>query len=110
VPAWLYLPIPDTLLWLKPCRGVEDIGSLSGKRPTALVGKCNMDINAPGYLRDAIVASSLEETVECLQHLRKIDPTEQLVRAVPTPLFAIFCTPELLSSLGRSPPMNLKSQ
>ncbi|OHE98580.1 guanine deaminase [Colletotrichum orchidophilum] len=66
----------------------------------AFVGKCNMDRNAPSYLHDESAESSLKETVECVNHIRQIDPTGQLVRPVLTPRFAICCTPKLLKGLG----------
>ncbi|KZL78355.1 guanine deaminase [Colletotrichum incanum] len=67
----------------------------------AFVGKCNMDRNAPSYLHDESAELSLKETVECIKHIRQIDPTGQLVRPVLTPRFAICCTPALLAGLGK---------
>ncbi|KAJ0162871.1 Guanine deaminase [Colletotrichum tanaceti] len=67
----------------------------------AFVGKCNMDRNAPSYLGDDSAESSLRETVECVEHIRRIDPTGKLVRPVLTPRFAICCTPDLLAGLGK---------
>ncbi|KAK2035645.1 guanine deaminase [Colletotrichum zoysiae] len=67
----------------------------------AFVGKCNMDRNAPSYLHDESAESSLRETAECVEHIRQIDPTGQLVRPVLTPRFAICCTPDLLAGLGK---------
>ncbi|TQN64074.1 Guanine deaminase [Colletotrichum shisoi] len=70
-------------------------------RQRAFVGKCNMDRNAPNYLHDDSAESSLRETVECVRHVRRIDPTGKLVRPVLTPRFAICCTPDLLAGLGK---------
>ncbi|WQF78946.1 Putative metal-dependent hydrolase, composite domain superfamily, guanine deaminase [Colletotrichum destructivum] len=70
-------------------------------RQRAFVGKCNMDRNAPSYLHDDSAESSLRETVECVKHIRRIDPTGKLVRPVLTPRFAICCTPDLLAGLGK---------
>ncbi|KAK1701588.1 guanine deaminase [Colletotrichum acutatum] len=67
----------------------------------AFIGKCNMDRNAPSYLHDESAESSLKETEECVKHIRKIDPTGQLIRPVLTPRFAICCTPDLLKGLGQ---------
>ncbi|KAI8163440.1 Guanine deaminase [Colletotrichum sp. SAR 10_70] len=78
---------------------LSDICLSKGQR--AFVGKCNMDRNAPSYLHDTSAESSLQETVECVKHIRNIDPTGKLVRPVLTPRFAISCTPELLSGLGK---------
>ncbi|CAM1504848.1 Fc.00g024390.m01.CDS01 [Cosmosporella sp. VM-42] len=71
------------------------------KGQRAFVGKCNMDRNAPDYLRDESAATSLRETKECVQRIRAIDPEGTLVRPVLTPRFAICCTPELLEGLGK---------
>ncbi|KAK6207041.1 guanine deaminase [Colletotrichum tabaci] len=70
-------------------------------RQRAFVGKCNMDRNAPSYLHDDSAESSLRETVECVKHIRRIDPSGKLVRPVLTPRFAICCTPDLLAGLGK---------
>ncbi|KAF4925824.1 Guanine deaminase [Colletotrichum viniferum] len=78
---------------------LADICLSKGQR--AFVGKCNMDRNAPSYLHDTSAESSLQETVECVKHIRDIDPTGRLVRPVLTPRFAISCTPELLAGLGK---------
>ncbi|WYZ33830.1 hypothetical protein EsH8_I_000106 [Colletotrichum jinshuiense] len=78
---------------------LADICLSKGQR--AFVGKCNMDRNAPSYLHDESALSSLQETVECVKHIRHIDPAGQLVRPVLTPRFAICCTPELLAGLGK---------
>lgn len=80
-------------------RILADICLSKGQR--AFVGKCNMDRNAPSYLHDESAESSLRETVECVKHIRQIDPSGGLVRPVLTPRFAISCTPELLAGLGK---------
>ncbi|KAJ9145500.1 Amidohydrolase [Pleurostoma richardsiae] len=66
----------------------------------ALVGKCNMDRNAPDYYKDTDAQESLRETHACIEHIRTIDPKYDLLRPVLTPRFAITCTPELLRGLG----------
>ncbi|TEA21745.1 Guanine deaminase [Colletotrichum sidae] len=78
---------------------LADICLAKGQR--AFVGKCNMDRNAPSYLHDESAESSLKETVECVKHIRDIDPSGALVRPVLTPRFAISCTPDLLEGLGK---------
>ncbi|KAF6833235.1 guanine deaminase [Colletotrichum musicola] len=80
-------------------RILADICLSKGQR--AFVGKCNMDRNAPSYLHDESAESSLRETVDCVKHIRHIDPSGGLVRPVLTPRFAISCTPELLAGLGK---------
>ncbi|EFY88551.1 hypothetical protein J3459_017191 [Metarhizium acridum] len=66
----------------------------------ALVGKCNMSRNAPDYYRDADERESLQVTLDCINHIRRIDPKGELVRHVLTPRFAICCEPSLLAGLG----------
>ncbi|KAL4919170.1 hypothetical protein BDW62DRAFT_46185 [Aspergillus aurantiobrunneus] len=74
------------------------------KGQRALVGKCNMDRNAPDYIREESASDSLRETEECITHIRGLsrcaDMDDSLVKPVVTPRFAISCTPELLQGLG----------
>ncbi|EGY15328.1 guanine deaminase like protein [Verticillium longisporum] len=83
-------------------RILADICVEKGQR--ALVGKCNMDRNAPAYLAEPSAAVSLQETRDCIAHIRALpgcgDPEHALVRPVLTPRFAICCTAELLTGLG----------
>lgn len=79
-------------------RILADICLQKGQR--ALVGKCNMNRNAPDWYRDSSVSDSLRETRALIQHIRQIDPDSQLVKPVLTPRFAISCDPDLLSGLG----------
>lgn len=80
-------------------RILADICLQKGQR--ALIGKCNMDRNAPDYYRDASPEESLRVTEECIAHIQKIDPEGHLVRPVLTPRFAITCDPAVLEGLGR---------
>ncbi|KAL2833347.1 hypothetical protein BDW59DRAFT_138502 [Aspergillus cavernicola] len=73
----------------------------------AFVGKCNMDRNAPDYIREESAVESLRETEECIRHIRGLsgcgnsdDSSNALVKPVVTPRFAISCTTELLQGLG----------
>lgn len=78
---------------------LADVCLEKGQR--ALVGKCNMDRNAPDSVRDRSAKLSLEETRMCIEHIRGMDQGEtDLVRPVLTPRFAICCSPELLTGLG----------
>lgn len=79
-------------------RILADLCLEKGQR--ALVGKCNMDRNAPDYYRDASVEESLAVTEGCIAHIRRIDPDGTLVKPVLTPRFAITCDPAVLSGLG----------
>jgi guanine deaminase len=66
----------------------------------ALVGKCNMSRNAPDYYRDQDEHESLQVTLDCINHIKTIDPKGELVRHVLTPRFAICCEANLLTELG----------
>ncbi|KAJ4415858.1 hypothetical protein N0V82_007118 [Gnomoniopsis sp. IMI 355080] len=79
-------------------RILADLCLAKGQR--ALVGKCNMDRNAPDYYRDASVEESLAVTEACIRHIRHIDPHGTLVQPVLTPRFAITCDPAVLAGLG----------
>ncbi|KAJ5175779.1 uncharacterized protein N7482_001656 [Penicillium canariense] len=79
-------------------RILADVCYEKGQR--ALVGKCNMNRNAPEWYRDPSIADSLHETRALIQHIQGLDPEGQLVRPVITPRFAISCDSELLSGLG----------
>lgn len=79
-------------------RILADLCLEKGQR--ALVGKCNMDRNAPDYYRDASPAESLRVTEACIAHIRAADPRGTLVRPVLTPRFAITCDPAVLAGLG----------
>lgn len=78
---------------------LADVCLQKGQR--ALVGKCNMDWNAPDSVRDRSAKLSLQETRMCIEHIRGLDQGEtHLVRPVLTPRFAICCSSELLTGLG----------
>ncbi|KAK6839978.1 Guanine deaminase [Apiospora arundinis] len=70
------------------------------KGQRALVGKCNMDRNAPDTYRDTNAEESLRDTEACIEHVRSVDPEGKLLQYVLTPRFAITCTPALLRGLG----------
>jgi len=80
---------------------LADVCFAKGQR--ALVGKCNMDRNAPESVRDQSAQASLDETVACIDHIRGLEhhTAGALVQPVLTPRFAICCTPELLDGLGK---------
>lgn len=79
-------------------RILADLCLEKGQR--ALVGKCNMDRNAPDYYRDKSVEESLAVTEACIRHIQSIDPRGSLVQPVLTPRFAITCDPAVLKGLG----------
>ncbi|KAM0706784.1 hypothetical protein Q7P35_006114 [Cladosporium inversicolor] len=80
---------------------LADVCFAKGQR--AMVGKCNMDRNAPDSVRDQSAQKSLDETMACIDHIRGLDhhAAGPLVQPVLTPRFAICCTPELLDGLGK---------
>lgn len=92
-------------------RILADLCLEKGQR--ALVGKCNMDRNAPDYYCDSSVKESLQATEECIRHIRTIDPEGRLVRPVLTPRFAISCDPAVLAGLGeiakRDPDLHIQT-
>ncbi|KAL3455929.1 hypothetical protein BJX64DRAFT_297136 [Aspergillus heterothallicus] len=70
------------------------------KGQRALVGKCNMNRNAPEYYRDGSVEASLHETEEFIAYTRERDPAGELVKAIITPRFAVACDANVLAGLG----------
>ncbi|CAG8302233.1 unnamed protein product [Penicillium salamii] len=79
-------------------RILADVCFEKGQR--ALVGKCNMNRNAPDWYRDASVSDSLRETRDFIHHVQQLDPDRCLVKPILTPRFAISCEPELLEGIG----------
>lgn len=77
---------------------LADICLAKGQR--ALIGKCNMDRNAPSYYKDKDDAESLHVTQSVIDYIRGIDPTGTLIKPVLTPRFAICCSDGLLTGLG----------
>lgn len=88
---------------------LADVIHRQGQR--ALVGKCNMDRNAPANCCDTSVTQSMEDTVALIDYIRSLPSTSTittgkishspLVQPCVTPRFAIACTDDLLSSLGQ---------
>ena len=79
-------------------RILADICIEKGQR--ALVGKCNMNRNAPDWYRDLSITDSLEETRDLIKYISAIDPDNHLIQPIITPRFAISCDPDLLQGLG----------
>ncbi|CBX98683.1 hypothetical protein IAQ61_007698 [Plenodomus lingam] len=84
-------------------RILADICHRKGQR--AFIGKCNMDRNAPDYIRETDAETSLRETEECIKHVRSLpkqstNDAGALVHPIVTPRFAISCSEELLRGLG----------
>ncbi|KAK0650143.1 putative guanine deaminase [Lasiodiplodia hormozganensis] len=70
------------------------------KGQRALIGKCNMNQNAPAECCDASAKESLEVTKDFIAHVDKIDPEHKVVTPTLAPRFAISCDRELLTGLG----------
>ncbi|KAJ9645627.1 hypothetical protein H2204_001208 [Knufia peltigerae] len=78
---------------------LADVCHAKGQR--ALIGKCNMDRNAPDYYRDKDATESLQVTRQVIDHVRALDPSsDALIKPILTPRFAISCDDELLAGLG----------
>jgi guanine deaminase len=71
------------------------------KGQRALVGKCNMDRNAPDYYKDTSAEESLQVTEDFISHIRSLDSEGKLIKPILTPRFAISCTDDLLAGLGQ---------
>ncbi|KAK7723309.1 hypothetical protein SLS57_004503 [Botryosphaeria dothidea] len=71
------------------------------KGQRALVGKCNMNQNAPDYCCDESAQKSLQDTEDFIAHVRKLDPEHKTVTPTLTPRFAISCDRDLLTGLGK---------
>lgn len=83
----------------KATKILADVCLEKGQR--ALVGKCNMNRNAPDWYRDMTTEDSLEETKDFIKYMREKDPEKELVTPIITPRFAISCTDDLLEGLGQ---------
>ncbi|KAG5644224.1 hypothetical protein DXG03_008819 [Asterophora parasitica] len=102
-------------LHLEATKVLADIVHAKGQR--AFIGlthnlalqKCNMDRNCPESYVEPSANVSVDETKELISHIRTISsrpnahvlPRPHLVQPILTPRFAISCTSELLTSLGK---------
>lgn len=77
---------------------LADLCLAAGQR--ALVGRVCMDRLGPEWYRDGDAEEAVRATRECIEHVRRADPTAQMVRPVITPRFAPSCSAPLLSALG----------
>ncbi|KAH6889774.1 hypothetical protein B0T10DRAFT_40323 [Thelonectria olida] len=71
------------------------------KGQRAVVGKCNMDRNAPDFCCDASTEQSMADTMTVLGHIDQRRSKSPYINYVITPRFAISCKPELLEALGQ---------
>lgn len=60
-----------------------------------------MDRMSPDYYRDESVESAIQDSQACIDHVKRIDPTFELITPIITPRFAPSCTDEVLKRLGK---------
>ncbi|MCJ1306843.1 hypothetical protein MMC25_000486 [Agyrium rufum] len=85
--------VPATNLLATQCLAI-------GQR--AFIGRCMMDSDLhPDYYRDANSAEAFSATLETIEHIKKIDPTYDLIIPILTPRFAPSCTRPLLQEIGK---------
>jgi guanine deaminase len=60
-----------------------------------------MDRMTPDYYQDKSVEEAIQSTQQCIDHIKRIDPSFDLITPVLTPRFAISCTDQALAELGR---------
>ena len=79
---------------------LADIAYEKGQR--AFVGRVCMDSEEnPDYYRDDGVDDALAKTQETIKHIKELDPDGELITPIITPRFAVSCTRECLSKLGK---------
>ena len=78
---------------------LADICRSKGQR--AFVGRVCMDRMSPKSYRDKSTESAVRDTLKCIEHIRRIDPSFDLITPVVTPRFAPSCSEETLAALGR---------
>jgi guanine deaminase len=77
---------------------LADICQTRGQR--AFVGRVCMDQLSPEHYRDESVDAAVQKSQACIDHVRKIDPTFDLITPVITPRFAPTCSAEALKAMG----------
>ncbi|KAK9371308.1 hypothetical protein V1509DRAFT_22155 [Lipomyces kononenkoae] len=78
---------------------LADLALSAGQR--AFIGRCCMDANSPDYYCDKSLEEAQVATLDVIEHIKKIDPSHNIVCPILTPRFAASCTKELLSWLGK---------
>lgn len=78
---------------------LADICHARGQR--AFVGRVCMNSDlSPDYYRDESAEQLISASRECIEHIKKIDPNNDLISHIITPRFAPSCTKESLKMLG----------
>jgi guanine deaminase len=60
-----------------------------------------MNTMSPDYYRDESVEEAVSRSRECIDYVRQIDPSHELITPIITPRFAPSCTAECLTHLGK---------
>jgi guanine deaminase len=77
---------------------LADICQTRGQR--AFVGRVCMDQLSPEDYRDETVEAAVEKSQACIDHVKKIDPSFDLITPIITPRFAPSCSAEALKAMG----------
>lgn len=77
---------------------LADICQTRGQR--AFVGRVCMDQLSPEDYRDESVESAVQKSQACIDHVKKIDPSFDLITPIITPRFAPSCSAEALKAMG----------
>ncbi|OTA69326.1 guanine deaminase [Hypoxylon sp. EC38] len=78
---------------------LADLCHSMGQR--AFIGRVCMDNLGPDYYLDESPSASLAATKATIDHIRKIDPSFDLVSPILTPRFAPACSREAMTGLGK---------
>ncbi|CCH41824.1 putative guanine deaminase [Wickerhamomyces ciferrii] len=76
---------------------LADLALEKGQR--AFIGKVCMNNNSPEYYCETFEQSK-KSTLDVIDHIKEIDPSNEIVAPILTPRFAPSCTSELLNWLG----------
>lgn len=71
------------------------------KGQRALIGRMCMDCNSPEYYKDSSVGQAIKDTQCTIEYIKQIDPGYSLIRPIITPRFAIACSRNMMSELGK---------
>lgn len=78
---------------------LADICQTRGQR--AFVGRvCMNSTLSPEYYRDESAEAVVQKTRQCIDHVKHIDPHNELISSIITPRFAPSCTKDSLKMLG----------
>ncbi|KAF8453665.1 hypothetical protein BGX38DRAFT_1090368 [Terfezia claveryi] len=84
--------VPATNLLSKICHK-------KGQR--AFIGRVCMDVNCPDYYGDESVSMAMANTKDTIEYIKSIDPDYRVVSPIVTPRFAVTCSGDMMSELGK---------